>query len=573
MSSFYKKVKSFHSSHRSESHRFHHHDNFINPNGLINAKEYHQQEDGFPKWKQYMKRSKREWKVIRSRMNWRFLPSIVGPLNKFLVPSDPLSEWALIRGYFRTLSMRKILKLLMLSVGSVVFPFIGVILLLFVRFTSVSVGNVGDEFTTNEDVYNFKPRYSSNLFVLPNDKLHPLSCLSENHQPPRRKSIADIPIEKFKQYLVKFEHRAVNSVAANGTRKTPLLEEEEKETIVTERTPLLSKSDSSVQTRRLSNPDFTSTFHDGHTHGNILQTPSPLSSPAFMGHADASNLATPISFEAETKPHSEDKERWIFVNGMCVDRDLLWTNALQLSRIFKRRVSMFHNPTQGMLCDLVECFLGRTYFGLIETTVARRLKDLLYMELFEHHHQKVVLCVHSQGSIIASNAIILLIKESLHEVAVAMLSKLEVYTFGCAADEFDTISDEFGNQYPYYEHFANKRDFVAQIGVGSWKLPGRIFTYDIEGHLFGEHYLSNVEKLHYTAEDGTNAIPRLYTYLPHVNITRSLDETVKISRSESPKTTIPTATPSNLESASTAADVLQALGGGKINSVKMEIGK
>lgn len=36
--------------------------------------------------------------------------------------------------------------------------------------------------------------------------------------------------------------------------------------------------------------------------------------------------------------NAANKERWIFVNGMCLDNNLGGTNAIQLAKLFKRQV-------------------------------------------------------------------------------------------------------------------------------------------------------------------------------------------------------------------------------------------
>lgn len=78
--------------------------------------------------------------------------------------------------------------------------------------------------------------------------------------------------------------------------------------------------------------------------------------------------------------------------------------------------------------------------------------------LQNHNVDKVILVVHSQGGIISSNAVELLVREirifanvdanSLFQIQRHIpVRKLEIYTFGSAADEFMQIYDEKTNQW------------------------------------------------------------------------------------------------------------------------------
>jgi len=215
----------------------------------------------------------------------------------------------------------------------------------------------------------------------------------------------------------------------------------------------------------------------------------------------------------EFRPENEaHKERWIFVNGMCLDNNLGGANATQLSKLFHRQVGFFHNPTQGLLFDLFECMVGRTFS--FQTPVSRRLTKCLSRYLLNDNYKRVVLVCHSQGGIISSATIELLIKRK-----VVGLHKLEVYTFGSAADKFVQVTDPTtGQKHPFYEHYANEGDYIATIGTLHFDLPGNVFSLNREGHFLGEHYLPDFKKGLYKIYSGpSNTKSRLYTYVPDCN--------------------------------------------------------
>jgi len=223
----------------------------------------------------------------------------------------------------------------------------------------------------------------------------------------------------------------------------------------------------------------------------------------------------------------EKKEVWIEVNGICTDREFQETNGKHIAAIFQREIKLFWNPTQGLLFDLIECMMGRTFNGL--TLVAKKLGMILEEELKRNDIEKVVLIAHSQGAIIASNAIAKLIHHKVKEI-----DKLEVYTFGSAADSFSETC-EHGKKAPYYEHFANTGDLVAKIGVLHWmftnykhrnryRYPGRLYVAKRRGHLLSEHYLNPLMRRAYTPaksqdvkgpDDFKNS--RIYTYMDELS--------------------------------------------------------
>jgi hypothetical protein len=211
-----------------------------------------------------------------------------------------------------------------------------------------------------------------------------------------------------------------------------------------------------------------------------------------------------------------NNELWLFINGVSVTKELHYYNALQLAHCVKKTVYCLHNSTNGLPLDLLECFTQRTFNKNASRT--KKLKNAL-LELGKlYPNRKLILCVHSQGAILASH----IIQAFLLEEEVEILKRMEVYTFGCAALRFfqymDLLLPKPNNVFPFYEHFANWEDCVAKIGVLRNKelpyMPGNVFVTHVEGHMFGEHYLPAILRRQYVSIDGdSKKIPRFYSYL------------------------------------------------------------
>lgn len=183
----------------------------------------------------------------------------------------------------------------------------------------------------------------------------------------------------------------------------------------------------------------------------------------------------------ENEQMLNDNEAWFFLNGICTNISVLRLNGKALADLFHRKIFLMHNPSDGILLDLLECAAGRTMqpVSTLEASVAEILEDALKT------HKKVILIAHSQGGIIATGALEKL-SENLKTHNLKLLSNLEVYTFASAATEF---------KFPkiYSEHFSHSHDYVAQIGVigNSKNFSGRKFEYAASGHLLNTHYLKH----------------------------------------------------------------------------------
>ena len=124
--------------------------------------------------------------------------------------------------------------------------------------------------------------------------------------------------------------------------------------------------------------------------GGVALAFDPVQGPGVVLSAppidDAKALERYTSF-----PH----ERWVFVNGCCVTGWALQQNVNRLSRLFGRPVLGVHNRTHGLVGDLLECIVQRSFnFYFQDTRIAF---EYVQGYLARHDITKVVLIGHSQG--------------------------------------------------------------------------------------------------------------------------------------------------------------------------------
>ncbi|KAI7279376.1 hypothetical protein KC345_g5409 [Hortaea werneckii] len=205
---------------------------------------------------------------------------------------------------------------------------------------------------------------------------------------------------------------------------------------------------------------------------------------------------------------SHKKERWIFLNGVAVGSHWLQANIDRLALTFRRPIRGVHNPTAGIVFDLAQCLLERNFsYSTDDVRVAyKQIKEALV----DSNYDKIVLILHSQGGIQGS----LIVPQTL-------LSQLEIYTFGNAANHFnnphwdlrtylsninaETQRDHTIKSIGHIEHYAHSGDFVAQWGILNFtklanRFMGRVFERPGDGHLLNQHYLNAMFPL---GDDGT----------------------------------------------------------------------
>lgn len=213
-------------------------------------------------------------------------------------------------------------------------------------------------------------------------------------------------------------------------------------------------------------------------------------------------------------------ETWFFLNGIGTNEDMATVNARMLSDIFRRPITPLHNPGNGFMADLMEVMNGRAFNR--NTAIAESARDHIWSELKKVKEQmrtadekmkksyKIVVIAHSQGGLIISNVVKMLLQE---HSANPLLSQLEIYTFASAHDEYPySCTDAQRPQVPFTEHFANKEDYVAQVGVlkaGSKKTVGNIYIKNGAGHLLNFHYLRDFVHGRYEGKENS----RLFSLL------------------------------------------------------------
>ncbi len=228
----------------------------------------------------------------------------------------------------------------------------------------------------------------------------------------------------------------------------------------------------------------------------------------------------PLRDEPTSIPRQEEDtfrdESWFFINGIATTVPILRMNGEYFKELFGRPLELISNPSDGVFIDLFECVFGRSFD--MSTKPAEYATSRIDDAITSDSIKKVVLLCHSQGGIIASNVVKNLIKKHRGK---NVLKKLEVYTFGCAADEFEVdraLSKVTGRLVPYVEHYANLGDVVARVGVLQKQINveddyfGEIYEVDKQGHLLNAHYLPELKNKNYTSKKrAKNA--RLYGYL------------------------------------------------------------
>lgn len=203
----------------------------------------------------------------------------------------------------------------------------------------------------------------------------------------------------------------------------------------------------------------------------------------------------------------EHSSRWFYINGHGSAPPVALLNAAELARIFQRPVSLIHTPTWGLVRDLVESITART---LRKDGQLSRPAIYVIQEALKKHERVVLIC-HSQGTIVASYIVRKLLR---HASTRDLVKKLELYCIGGVSDSLEVdhaLSREAGHAVPYVEHFANGRDYFAQIGILSHldTTSGTVFCIpERAGHLLNHHYLAGIAR-----GDYCNRTSRLYHYV------------------------------------------------------------
>lgn len=106
-------------------------------------------------------------------------------------------------------------------------------------------------------------------------------------------------------------------------------------------------------------------------------------------------------------------------------------NLNRLALTFGRPILGIHNRTDGIVFDVVECLVQRNFS--YATSDVRNCYKVLKEVMYDPKKTKIVFILHSQGGIEGGLALDWLLQEMPQD----LMSKLEVYTFGNAANHFN----------------------------------------------------------------------------------------------------------------------------------------
>lgn len=123
-----------------------------------------------------------------------------------------------------------------------------------------------------------------------------------------------------------------------------------------------------------------------------------------------------------------EMESW----GLTLDSEHWMKNNLnRLALTFGRPVLGIHNRTSGIIFDVIECLVQRNF--TYATGDVRLCFKILRQVLYDPSKSKVIFVLHSQGGIEGGLVLDWLLQETPQD----LLAKLEVYTFGNAANHFN----------------------------------------------------------------------------------------------------------------------------------------
>ena len=209
------------------------------------------------------------------------------------------------------------------------------------------------------------------------------------------------------------------------------------------------------------------------------------------------------------------KEQWVYVNGMAMTRSLALRNTQDLANMFNSRFLCVHNPTKGIVPDLLECAsdladsterpeMQMETFG----DAANVLSDTLKKIIQDDEVDTVRLICHSQGTILATCAVEMLQKDT--GVRELLPKKLHAYLFANCGDARNWI--ERYNP-ATVEYFNNEFDFVSELGRPATPVDCTFQRPGFYGHMLGEHYFPGFNRGSYVDENGKQS--KLYGLIKH----------------------------------------------------------
>ena len=194
-----------------------------------------------------------------------------------------------------------------------------------------------------------------------------------------------------------------------------------------------------------------------------------------------------------TYPNLYKKESVLYINGIMTNKSILYQNQHALRALLKRPINLIHNNTDSVILDLIESAIGKKSNNLTEASYVAMCS--MSKQLLDPNIEKIILICHSQGTIIASNALFGL--QNLGLDRPEYLKKLEIYAFSNCSSNMPFLI----NNYPYMEHLSNENDFVAKLGSNCnddikhlIKIDGiKLVAKNHWGHMFNTHYIEDFQ--------------------------------------------------------------------------------
>ncbi|TIC26228.1 hypothetical protein E3Q11_03157 [Wallemia mellicola] len=204
------------------------------------------------------------------------------------------------------------------------------------------------------------------------------------------------------------------------------------------------------------------------------------------------------------------EEKWLFLNGICGEYQWLELGCNKLRDRFKKEITGIFNRSDGIIWDLIECAGERNEKNkrsLLQLTkssmdaqnvLKKELVDALWPNTNGKAAHQVVMIAHSQGCLILR----LVLQKILDEYKAKaqrddLINRLNIFTFGNPGLDWKTKdgSESLHRYTKLTEHFANKEDFVAKLGIlNSYDFDQRgylndhVFISECKGHWFGSQY-------------------------------------------------------------------------------------
>ena len=176
-------------------------------------------------------------------------------------------------------------------------------------------------------------------------------------------------------------------------------------------------------------------------------------------------------------------EQWLFVNGIGGEYFWLELYCNKLRDTFNRDIQGIFNRSDGILWDLIDCAgerrsNGQQNDGQQNDLIKWTLSSMDAQEALNHElsaalqnqgfNGYIVMIAYSQGCLLLRLVLQNFIRNNKYQAV--MKDRLRVFTFGNPSIDW-RVTDNNGNATPlceyvnWTEHFANKNDFVAQLGV------------------------------------------------------------------------------------------------------------